>query len=67
MLSLYLKLKKLYNMKEKLTTTFLSAWTLGILIIVITAMTSCSTTHGVKTGNGSNDGASWGLESRCGK
>ena len=54
-------------MKEKLTTTFLSAWTLGILIIVITAMTSCSTTHGVKTGNGGNDGASWGLESRCGK
>ena len=46
MLSLYLKLKKLYNMKQKVTTTFLSAWTLGILIIVLTAMTSCANGSG---------------------
>ena len=33
-------------MKEKLTTTFLSAWTLGILIIMITALTSCASGSG---------------------
>ena len=33
-------------MKQKVTTTFLSAWTLGILIIVLTAMTSCASGSG---------------------
>ena len=33
-------------MKKRLTTTFMSAWTLGILIIVLTAMTSCASRSG---------------------
>ena len=54
-------------MRERLTTTFMSAWALMILVITMMAITSCSSTHGVKDGTGSNDGASWGMESRCGK
>ena len=33
-------------MKQKLTTTFLGVWTLGILIIMITALTSCASGSG---------------------
>ena len=54
-------------MKEKLTTTFLSAWTLGILIIVITAMTSCATSSGATQYGNNKASHGWGTDSRCGK
>ena len=54
-------------MKQKATTTFLSAWTLGILIIVITAMSSCATSSGTSEYGNNKNGGGWGMEKRCGK
>jgi hypothetical protein len=54
-------------MKEKLTTTFLSVWALGILIIVMTAMSSCATSSGMSEYGNNNNGGGWGMEKRCGK
>ena len=54
-------------MKQKVTTTFLSAWTLGILIIVITALSSCATSSSATQYGNSKASHGWGDESRCGK
>jgi len=54
-------------MKEKLTTTFLSVWTLGILIIMITALSSCSSASGASEYGNNKNGGGWGMEKNCGK
>jgi hypothetical protein len=40
---------------------------IALFTLVSLSLSSCSSTHGIKDGTGSNDGASWGMERRCGK
>ena len=54
-------------MKEKLTTTFMSAWALMILVITMMAITSCSSTSGASEYGNNKYSGGWGMESRCGK
>ncbi len=55
------------NMKERLTTTFMSAWVLMILIATMMAITSCSSTSNTTQYGNNKASHGWGTESRCGK